>query len=108
MTFPKILVAFKKLIPYHKNSLVKKITAQIVKYTGIIAFGLWFLLSAVVIVALIDRWNHPNIKGISNVDLMNYEVFSFWLLLIFILSRILLGLLSGISKKKNYVQKKYT
>ena len=70
----------------------------LVKAIGWASVAIWGLLTFVVFVFLIDRWEHPYTKSISNKDLLDYGEFSIWLLSIFILSRIIIRLFSAIKK----------
>jgi hypothetical protein len=72
----------------YKLSAVKKLLSKI-NALGWAALIIWGGLSLLVLIFLIHRWLHPNIKGISARDLSTYQTFSFWLIGIFIVSRML-------------------
>jgi hypothetical protein len=55
-------------------------------------FGLWTILTLIVLFFLLDRWTNPGRKGISDVDLMLYAKISLTMLAA-------AGLLLFISKK---------
>jgi hypothetical protein len=61
---------------------------KILNVIGWVSFGVWSLLTIIVIIFLQQRYAHPHIKGISNVDLLYYRNFSIGFISIFILSRI--------------------
>jgi Na+-driven multidrug efflux pump len=73
--------------------------SNISKVIGWTAIILWGLLSLIVLFFLIDRWIHPNIKGISNRDLKDYLKISIWLIGIFGVTRVLMYVLNSGQKK---------
>jgi hypothetical protein len=62
-----------------KLLLTLKWLINILTYTMI---GLWSLLTAIVVVFLIDRWTNPGWKSISNHDLKDYGLITIVVLLI--------------------------
>lgn len=63
------------------------------------AFIIWGLLTLIVIFFLIDRWNNPGMKSISDRDLLNYVNFSIWLLGFFAASRLIIWITASGQKK---------
>jgi len=53
---------------------------------AIVFFALWSVLTILATIFLIQRWNHPGIKGISNRDLIDYCKVSIFFGLIFFIS----------------------
>ena len=76
-----------------------KVLSNILKIIGWTSIILWGLLSLIVISFLIDRWSHPNIKGISDRDLKDYLKISIWLIGIFGGTRALMYILNSRKKK---------
>jgi hypothetical protein len=53
---------------------------------AIVFFALWSVLTILVTIYLIKRWNHPDVKGISNKDLIDYCKVSIFFGVIFFVS----------------------
>ena len=53
-----------------------------------ISIALWGLLTILVTASLIDKWNHPAFKSVSNIDLINYCKISAFLIIIFFISKL--------------------
>ncbi len=49
-----------------------KTIATALGVVAIILFAFWSILTILATIAVIKRWNHPGIKGISNTDLIDY------------------------------------
>lgn len=68
--------------------MVGKIFKTIAIALGVVAivfFALWTVLTILATISLIQRWNHPGVKGISNKDLIDYcKVSAFFGLIFFI------------------------
>lgn len=69
---------------------MKQFLKRIVRAIGWAALILWLLLTLLVLVFLIDRWNNPGVKSISDRDLLDYVNFSIWLLGFFAASRLII------------------
>jgi hypothetical protein len=72
---------------------------RIARAIGWSAFIIWGLLTLIVVFFLIDRWNNPGVKGISDRDLLDYGNFSLWLLGFFLASRVIIWFIATNDKK---------
>ena len=45
---------------------------NIIKVLLGISLILWALLTVIVLIAIVDKWVHPDTKGISSLDFKNY------------------------------------
>ncbi len=63
--------------------MTKKLLEIIFTAVACLAFALWGLLTIAVILFLLIGWANPNIKGISNRDLLDYMYISLALLPIY-------------------------
>jgi hypothetical protein len=81
------------------NLTMKQFLKRIVTAIGWAALILWSLLTILVLVFLVDRWNNPGVKSISNRDLLDYVIFFIWLLGFFLASRLIIWFTASGQKK---------